>query len=347
MALVEALGDLTFVTAFVVRLGLVYTAFRLAQALASVIDIHIPFVGNPFHGVAVAFRNAIVDGLEADVKATERQIAAGLSALIDSLGIGLGLVALLYLGVHKALTYLWSHALSPFVHGIVNVVRSVANEALAKAESAISTAWDNLTKAETYAAGRATQALNAARSYTDSRVASAASSLRSEFGADVQALRTAESAAIDHALQIAQDAKTTAAQAVTTAETAAAQAERQAVSTAEAAASAALATVKSIAITAEHDLQTIEGQYGALGAAGLIAAIPALATLVQAIAVDTGLENAECRSKVKGICATPSSSWDSLLGGALAIGFALSLRQLVTGANDLAGPLVDVIKQAG
>jgi hypothetical protein len=104
--------------------------------------------------------------------------------------------------------------------------------------------------------------------------------------------------------------------------------------------------VRSIAVGVENDLGTIEGQYGALGVAGLIAAMPAVATLVNAIASEAGLENRDCRQKVKGICATDSSAWGDLLAGLAATGFAFSLLELAEVADPLIVRLAPVIEQA-
>jgi hypothetical protein len=339
MAAVESLADLTVVAAWLVALGLAYLAYQLSQAIANVIDIHIPLIGNPFHGLAVALENSIVSWTEQAVKASEAGIARGISGLIDSMGLLIGLAALLYIGVRKALVYGWGTAIPALVETAVRPVRTLASKAETTAESATSLAWANLTRAEAYADKQSASAL------TD---------------AQLQALRDAENAAVTHAMQVAADgiaaAEAKAQQLVAAAEAQAeagiteaealarsgvSQAEAQAQSAlaaSEAAASSALDIVRSVAVGAEQDLRTIEGTIGAAGVAALIAAIPALATLVNTLVTETGLENQSCRTKVKGICGTDPSAWENLLFGIAAAGVALDFRQFVSAAAALAEP---------
>ena len=82
-------------------------------------------------------------------------------------------------------------------------------------------------------------------------------------------------------------------------------------------------------------------------AAGIIAAMPAIATLVQSIAVDAGLENADCRSKVKGICGTSPAAWESLLVGIASAGLLFDLPAIVESAALLASPVVALLDQVG
>lgn len=69
--------------------------------------------------------------------------------------------------------------------------------------------------------------------------------------------------------------------------------------------------------------------------AGLIAAVPALAALVNVITAESGLDRAECRSKVKQICGTDPGAWETLLLGALAIDFALNLEGIVAAGREI------------
>lgn len=106
----------------------------------------------------------------------------------------------------------------------------------------------------------------------------------------------------------------------------------------EATFTSALEGVKSIAVTAEDDLTTVLGKLSAGDVAAIIASVPLLATLVNTLATETGLENQACRSKVKGICATDPAQWGSLLAGLGVVTGLLSLEELVT----LARPMVSV-----
>lgn len=167
--------------------------------------------------------------------------------------------------------------------------------------------------------------------------------------AAASALATAE-----HELAVVRDtALTAAAGALTAAEDFAAHEAARVEATAlaaaagvEAAASGALDVVRSIAVGAENELKDLEGIYGALGTATLIASIPAIATLVHAIAIESGLENQSCRTKVKGICGTDPLAWTELLAGLAVLGFGFNLREMYDAAAGLVGELAPIIREA-
>lgn len=364
----EALPDLGLLLLWSGAFILASLAVYLAQALASVIDIDLPLIGRPFHGIAVAFQNAIVHPLDSVRKKAENGVTTGFSDLVQSLELAIGLTLLLGLAVKLALSYLWNHALEPFVKLL-----------LKPAEALLHTLQRDLAGFEAEVAVD----FSTAYTYIDDTVASATgtieSTLRRELKSGVAAaegyadtavatLRTAETAALTAAVSAlnegiaaakrAEDAALGAA--VTELEaglTAAEQLARQEVAQAEAVAASALAQadgiidasiagVKSIAVTVEDDLSTLIGNNTLLGAAGLIAAIPLLSTLVSTIATETGLDNQACRQKVKGICATDPTAWANLLGGLAVLGFAFSLKDLYGIAEPLVGELASVIEQA-
>jgi hypothetical protein len=350
-----------------VALALLVAAKNLAQAIAGPLNFSI-FGVRPLHGVAVAIENGIVGTLDDAIKGVEKLAAGFVSGLIDAFGLFIAIPALLFLGVKAALSYLWNSALPALVHAAVSVVKTTAEAALAKAIAVEGTVAANLAAAERYARDHATAALNTAEDYVDGKITGALATLRGDIAAGVSRaegfaeqavgrLQAAEDGAIATAVALAAEAKLAgeqaAAAALNEAERAAgsalAQSEaaaKQALAEAQAAGQAALTGVKRIAVGAADDLATIEGDLGALGTAGLIAALPALATLVHAIATEAGLENAECRGKVKGICATSPNAWADLLGGLVALGFAFSLRELYDVARPLADELAPIIAKA-
>lgn len=115
---------------------------------------------------------------------------------------------------------------------------------------------------------------------------------------------------------------------------------------AEAAGKAALAVVAGVAGAAEAGVLDLEHLIDAAGWAALIASIPALAILVNAIATEAGLGNAACRSKVGNICQTDPLAWGNLLAGLAVLGFAFSLKDLYAVAEGLVGDLSGIIAQA-
>lgn len=363
----EAGYDLGALALCFVAIALLLAVKGLASALHSALNVG--FLGvHPFAGIATALENTLIAWLDDAIKGVERVAAKFESGLIDSFGMALAIPALLAIGVKAALTYMWNVALPALLSSTVAPVRALASKALDRGEALASTVALNLGKAERYAVDRADDVFDSARAYTNGRIAAAETALRGDISAAlaeaesfantaVGKLRAAEDGAIANAVELAAQAKLAGVSAAAAALEAAnvisgqriSQAEllaTAAIAASQAAGQAALDVVRGIAVTAEDELETIEGGLGALGVAGLIASIPMIGSLVHTIATESGLENAECRGKVKGICGTDPSAWAGLLEGLVALGFAFSLRELVEIANPLVGELSGIIDQA-
>lgn len=363
----EAGYDLGAIMLCLLALGLLYAAKGLVAGVAKVFDKSI-FGYRPFHFIAVDLENAVVSALDDAIKGVERATAKFASGLIDALGLLIAIPLLLGLGVKAALEYLWNAALRPVIHSIVDPVRTIASKAQRTVDDLADTVAANVGRAEDFARARAGEALRSAKAYVESRLEAAAGELRRDIAAAlstaeryadeaVSKLRAAEDAAVANAVHLASAAlaagEAAAAAALRTAEGEIVAAEREAEAAAasalaasDALGKAALEAVRSIAVTAEDELRVIEGAVGAAGTAALVAAIPALATLVRAIATEAGLENAECRGKVKGICGTNPKAWEGFLAGLTAFGLAFSLEQLYEVARPLVDELAGVISEA-
>lgn len=348
-------------------LGALLLTKGLVHAVASVFDFSI-FGARPLHGIAVSLENGVVGVLDDAIKGVEALCARFLSGLIDAWGLLIAIPLLLGLGVKAALEYLWSSALKPVIHSITDTIRTTANSAISKAIALEGTVAADLAAAETYARARAAGALADAEAYVERRLSSELHAIGGDIGAAITAaeryadtavskLRSAEDAAVSAAVGLAVEAKVAGLAAASAAEaeaehfagSAIAQSEaaaKQALAEAQAAGAAALAGVGRIAVGAADDLATIEKDLGALGVAGLLASIPALATLVQAIATEAGLSSAECRGKVKGICGTDPRAWAGMLEGAVLLTGALSLRELVPVGRTVIGELSGLIREA-
>lgn len=363
----EAGYDLGALALCFLAIGLLLAAKDLVRVAVAVFDVSI--LGyRPFHSIARALENSVIGALDSAIKGVEGQTARFENGLIDAFGLFVGIPILLGLGVKVAFEYLWTSALRPVIHSIVDPVATRAAQALAKVEALSGVVSANLAAAERYAREKADAALADARGYADAKIAAATGVLRAaipdaigvaERYADqaVGKLRTAEDAAIGAAVELAVNAKAAGvaaagaalaeAERVAGRELSAAEAEAtRALATAQALSQAAIADVRSIAVTAEDELAKLEQLAGATGLAALIAAMPAVATLVHAIASEAGLENAECRTKVKGICRTDPSAWENLLSGLVAVGFAFSLAELAHVARPLAEELAPIIRKA-
>jgi hypothetical protein len=220
-------------------------------------------------------------------------------------------------------------------------------------DNAVSVLHGDIADALSAAQAYANTAIGKLRAAEDAAIATAVGIAAEAKVAGVNAAASALSSAEAFASSEAAKAIAAAAGALTTAEQYADARAREAAAAGIAAAAgveqavtSSLDVVRSIAIDAGHELHDLEGIYGALGTATLIASIPAIATIVNAIATEAGLENSSCRSKVKDVCRTDPTSWAQLLEGLAALGFAFNLEELYNVATGLVDELVPVIKQA-
>lgn len=375
-----ALRDLGRVTLYFGAFILAAFAYYLGKGVSKAVgSLHIPFVGGAIEKIV---NDAIVNPAKDLMDASQAGIARGLSGLLDSLAVWIGLVLVLGIGIKDAFSYLWNEALAPRIEAVVKPVRTTANRALSKANEAIDTAQRDFAAAENYAAQQGSTAIREARDFTTATVNASADAVRSEFGKAIDALQRAEDSAVTRAMNIAaagttaaeeltrrlvaeaeqkaaagvSEAEQLARQAVTTAEgeiaagvSAAEQFAQQVAASAETKAAAALAaseatftaaldSVKSIAVTAEDDIAAINKRIDSYSLPELAATVAGIATIVTAIATEAGLDSAECRSKVGGICSTNTSQWTGLLAGLGLVTGLLSLEEIV----NLARPLVGV-----
>lgn len=320
MAILEDLG---VAVPWAVALGFASLALYVAKGIAAPFNVSILGV-RPFQFVADAIEAGIVAPLNGIVNASESALTEALSALVDDTATLLGTFLVLGIGIKDALTYLWNTALGPFVHSITNTIARDASHALSDATALAKTVEANLTSAESYAAAQAANALADAKAWARTEI-DAARSATEEYADDAVAkLRSAESAAIDNAVDIAHAAEVSA----------------------EAAASTALAQVKAIAVGAEGDLTDFEAYIKSLGLPATIAGVASLSTLLTLVLSETGLENSSCRGKVKQICGTSPAAWESLLAGIAAIGLSFNLQAVVDAAKSIEGGVVDVVKLA-
>lgn len=102
----------------------------------------------------------------------------------------------------------------------------------------------------------------------------------------------------------------------------------------ESAAGAAADELPQLPALAWEDLQRIYNGLDLSRLNGQLAAVPILGALVYALARDTGLDSAACRSKVKGICGTDAAGWAKLLAGAALLEGGLSLEALLAPARE-------------
>ena len=261
-------------------------------------------ISGAIEGALVSPLKKIMDGASAD-------IAKGLNALANSLAVLVGVPLLLGLGVKAALTYLWKQALPAFVHAVVDPVFAVARQALAKVEAVPADIARAFGRAESFATSEAERAIRAAETLATHAALNAEHAAERYADEAVSALRGAEEAALSSVLSIAHAAETDASRAL----------------------DHATAAAEAIAVPIGKELTALEQYIQSLDLAQLVTSVPALALLVTTIAAESGLGNAECRSKVKGICGTDPAAWGRLLGLAAFLTLAFDFKDFVKGAE--------------
>lgn len=342
---IEAGGSLVAITGLIVCIGLLYSAKYLAEALRALLGFSVAGI-RPLGWAIDRLADLIVSGADAGIKGSERVLAGLFNGLVESLELMIGVPILLGLAVKAALVYLWNTAIPAWVRLELKPVRIIADAAKSAVASLATVVARNLAHALDYADSKAAHAISVSEGYART-VAGTARADAIRYARDaVDELRAAESVAIANAVTIAHDAIRAAHEAEQQAVTEATALAHRELAASEAAFGAALAGVKGIAVRTEEELANLYGDLGVFGAGALIASIPALATLVHTIATETGLDRAECRAKVKGVCGTDAGQWGDLLAGLGLVVGVLELRELVELARPMVRPAADFIRLA-
>ena len=109
---------------------------------------------------------------------------------------------------------------------------------------------------------------------------------------------------------------------------------------------AAIGAVRTAEQATAGELRNLIGDLDLTKIAGVIAALPLLAAALAALEAETGLDRAECRSKLRGVCGTDPAEWAGLLAGVAFLEGALSLRELVPVGREAIAELAGVVRQA-
>lgn len=288
--------------------------------------------GGGFLAIITAPITAAADAVESALNWVGTQIldsnAAHLGNLLEgaaqSVQALIDYPAALWKGTHAALVYLWSTAIPGFVKAQLAPVIALGQRALALAQAAEADSASAFDRAVNYVDGKVSSAIATAESYARAQAEAARSAAEAYADTAVAKLRSAEDAALESALSIARQAETDAAGAVKTAES----------------------YVDSVTAPIGKEVSDLDAYIRGLGLTALVAAVPALSTLVQTIAAESGLDNAACRSKVKGICGTDPAQWAGLLAGLGLLGFGFTLEEIYKIARPLIAEGASVIRQA-
>lgn len=312
--------DLSAVILFAIATGLALLALVLVDWITTGVG-WLPVIGGAAKSALTA---ALVNPLESIVSSSERRLTEGLSALLDSVAVLVAIPLLIGYGAYEGLRYLWHEALKPFVHAVLAPVLAVAHRALAIARAAEHDATRALSEVKGLPHVDVSKVLRAAENYTTAAVRSG-----------VAEAEKYASTAVNAATDAPREAAALAGRLATAAET-----------DASAAFDTALGWAEGIAVPIGNDVTALEQYVKGLGLAGLVAAVPGLAYLVQALVNEAGLSDAACREKNRGICGVDPLQWASFLEGLALLGFGFSLADLAAAAQPVVVGLEGIIKEA-
>lgn len=124
----------------------------------------------PLGWLADALSSYVLTGAEDARQAVAGAMKATYDGLVWSFDEMLGLFVDIGHATRALALYLWQHVVQPFVHAIVNPIRTALTKAEAEVASLTKTVATNLTKAETYARTEATSAVTRAEAFTKTEV---------------------------------------------------------------------------------------------------------------------------------------------------------------------------------
>lgn len=298
--------------AVLVALALVYMAYKLSQSIAGVLNFSILGV-HPLSNVAKALENSIVSWLSStvnDLETVARDLFHGLTWMMREFLDGINAMTA---HIEDAFTLLWGTSIPAYVKAALRPIIVSINAVEATAQATSRMLAREVIRLDTRIDNAATATVRS----IERDVAQQIDRATHGIDAEIRAIRSSVDQAIDHALNLARSESQIALGELRRAEDAA----LGAISAAEGATAGEL-----------HDLIR---DLNPAQAIGIIASVPLLAQLVQTITMESGLDSAACRSKVKGICGTDPGDWSWLLAGAGVLGFGMTLREIIEAGSEV------------
>lgn len=321
---VEVVVDPALLALIIMAMGLAVTVEYLAILALQTGVGSIPVIGDAWDWLWSHIKTYAVDAENALIRAAGNVWSSFLDNLFFVFGIAAAIAYLLGEAVYAALHALWTHTLPALIASIVNPIRDIARKAEALATTAESDAQAALSQVEHVVTATIPDAIRAVERDAAKLADTAYTDAVSYADTAVAKLKAAEDAAVASAVQLAATAEHDAVQAYKD----------------------ATAYVDTLVKPIGVDLSDFEAYVKSLGLPGAIAAVTALSAVLTATLAETGLENAACRSKVKGICGTDPTAWVDFLAGIAAIGIAFDFREFVALLQDLIQPVESLVKQA-
>ena len=359
----DVAGNLTLLMGCLVALALVLFAQLLVRALLGWAT-HIPFAGPAFSDI----ENALIGALQDAARSLERWAVSCYTGLVESLQLLVGTVLLLFVALYNLAKWLYGQAVSTVSAPIVHKLQvQLAQERLAR-EAAV-------TKMAAALAAERALTVRLENSLVDAGVVSAAKAVAAELPglkAEVGRLRAAEANTESATIPRLRTEVTRTVSDLATLSARVGDLSHE-VAVLELVPPAAPGTVAGGGvkeIPGPPGPQGVPGERGAEGPQGppgppgeavgggtipditlpdigtvtLAGGLAAVWGATERIAAESGLNNPECRGKVKGICSTTPALWERFLAGLVPLGAALDLQDLARAAEaaaEAARPAVD------
>lgn len=356
MALAPELLELGAIAAVYIVIGLLVIVVALVSLVAAIFNVRIlgyrpfGFIGNALHNTLVSWCYSGIDDLGNIATHLESFLTWSLEELVN---MSAGVLD----SVRNALEWEWNNSIPGIItNKLIGVWQNInANGA------GVSALWrysaKNLSRAESYAEGRASQALVTAESYTRSvertlneTVSSDFASAKTYTDAQVKSLQSdlaSLKSYVDTVLVPLSNGVAAVPGEIANATRAASAAEAAALSASETAAANARAQIANELTAAINDVQGKEGQLGGTVAAlaTALAATTALTRTVAAEVSDAGLSRSSCRTKTRGICGVDPIRWAEFLAGFAVISGGFSLDSFIRDTVEAAKVVIPEIRK--
>lgn len=319
MALTYELPEIAGVYLLIGLLAVVGFTFTL---IAHALNVSV-FGTHPFASLSSVIESTIVAGCNKGVAALEHYAVRLEADLVDALRIVLDIMALPQIIMRAALGYLWHSLVKPLIAHSVGTVATGGSEALTLAKSALSqvAALERTVHAKIATATSAvyqtiTQetrvAIRDAGVETWRGIDEVQRNLRQEFEDALKGIEGTTGGVVG---------------------------------TLDAATEATIQAIEDVQQSTTDELNNLLRGLNPADIGALLASIPVVTALVQAIAQESGLDNAVCRAKVRGICGTNPLAWEAMLAGLLPLVGVFTFRQLVDEARGMMGGLAATIRE--
>lgn len=308
--------DLLAIAGVWLLIGLLMVVSYTFGRLAFILDVGILGV-HPFRGISRAIESTIVAGCN-DGIAVLQDVARDLwHGLTWSVGFLVDGIKDLANGTEDALTYLTEHLLIQKVNAAIKWIA----DSVPDLETRVETLAIDAIKDGIVIEGKIQSTAVATLETAERKAAGIVTGLRHEIAADFHNLR--------HDLALDIKAAKVDAEAVG----------RDAISALASAEETAIAGVRDAESATAQGLRDLLDSIPLTDIATVIAAVPIVKALLTTVLSESGLDGESCRSKVKGICGTDSELWGELVGGLVAVDFALNIREIVEAGNFIVGAI--------